>query len=818
MIRTTKTLVALWIVLLCAPLYAQDTIRFTTGLAVGGVHRYGREAIVQDQLAWQLFTGKLQQPSAGQTLYTDDENRPHRWESVEVDSSGRFRGEALSSGYLYLTYESEKEQPALLNVMGNSMMFVNGEPRSGDIYRDGWMYVPVLLKKGTNQILVRCSRFVRWQGIEARLVLLQQPVTIHTGDLTLPHILAGSTSDLLWGGVVVSNATNKTLRNLTLTSTLEGKSAVTRLPDIPPLTIRKVGFKFDPSNAGTVGKHNCQLQLKQGQKTLYQEQVTVETMNPSSQHSYTFISEIDGSVQYFAVTPQTGGPKEGSALFLSVHGAGVEAIGQARAYDSKDWGTLVAPTNRRPRGFNWEDWGRLDALEVLNLAVKKFSPNPMRIYLTGHSMGGHGTWYLGATYPDKWAAIAPCAGYPTLTGYGSADGQIPQKGRNEMEEILLRASNPSNVIELAKNYKSFGVYIFHGDSDRVVSVDYARQMRKVLADFHPDFAYYEYPGGSHWFGDESVDWPPLFEYFRQHTNKRDSAVDVIDFTTANPGISSTYRWAAIVQQQHPLEYSKIRLNRDRKNNTIEGETENVALLKLDLTDLKGSGDVRITLDGDALTVPVNTDEVYLHKETRWEIGKQPTKTQKGPHRYGTFKDAFNHRMVFVYGTKGNTAERQWAYAKARYDAEVWYYRANGAVDVVADRDFDPKNYPNRGVILYGNAATNSAWNKLLSDCPIQFTRGSATVGTRKFEGEDIGGFFVWPRKDSDVASVGVVAGTGISGMRATEANQYFAGGSGFPDYFIFSADMLKVGAEGVKAAGFFGNDWSIAAKDGVVMR
>ena len=53
------------------------------------------------------------------------------------------------------------------------------------------------------------------------------------------------------------------------------------------------------------------------------------------------------------------------ALFLSVHGASVEATNQARAYAQKDWGHLVAPTNRRPYGFSWEDWGRMDALEVL---------------------------------------------------------------------------------------------------------------------------------------------------------------------------------------------------------------------------------------------------------------------------------------------------------------------------------------------------------------------------------------------------------------------------------------------------------------------
>ena len=114
------------------------------------------------------------------------------------------------------------------------------------------------------------------------------------------------------------------------------------------------------------------------------------------------------------MAPSSNKNLEDSALFLSVHGASVEAVNQANAYKKKDWGNLIAPTNRRPFGFAWEDWGRLDALEVLADAKSIYKPNSKKIYLTGHSMGGHGTWYLGATYPDKFAAIAPCAGYPDL--------------------------------------------------------------------------------------------------------------------------------------------------------------------------------------------------------------------------------------------------------------------------------------------------------------------------------------------------------------------------------------------------------------------
>ena len=65
------------------------------------------------------------------------------------------------------------------------------------------------------------------------------------------------------------------------------------------------------------------------------------------------------------VNPASG--PAGQALFLSLHGASVEAIGQADAYSPKKWGPIVCPTNRRPYGFDWEEWGRWDALEVLAL-------------------------------------------------------------------------------------------------------------------------------------------------------------------------------------------------------------------------------------------------------------------------------------------------------------------------------------------------------------------------------------------------------------------------------------------------------------------
>jgi hypothetical protein len=339
-------------------------------------------------------------------------------------------------------------------------------------------------------------------------------------------------------------------------------------------------------------------------------------------------------------------------------------------------------------------------------------------------------------------------------------------------------------------------------------------MKKVLSDFHDDFSYYEYPGGSHWYGDKSVDWPPLFDFFKWHTVDDDSLTDVVEFITANPAVSSSYRWASVIQQSRPLEYSKINLVQDKKTKSVSGTTENVAMLKLKLDSFIQGDTVSISLDTEKIRYVVSADrEVYFSRDTQWRVEENPDPKHKNALHSGAFKEAFNYRMVFVYGTTGTQEENQWAYNKARYDAEVWYYRGNGAVDIVPDRNFIPENYRDRGIIIYGNSITNSAWNKLLKACPIKVTRDRITLGTSIFEGKDLGAYFTWPRQDSHMAMISVITGTGLPGVNATDPNQYFAGGSGFPDYMIFSTEMLKLGAKGIKAAGFYDNKWGLVEKN-----
>ncbi len=795
--------------------FCQAVYHFTKGLMINSASRYGREALYTDPLLYELYTNELKKPGEGDSIRIASREQFVKWQAVITDSLNRFRGRGGFGGggvgYIYLTYNSDKEQASLLNIKGNSTVIANGEMHAGDPYSLGCLYIPVQLKKGLNEF------YVRGGNIIADLIFPDKPVFLNTEDITLPFIVPGNQNNDLMGAVVLINTSTKTLKGLKIKSNITGKEITTDLPSVPPMSTRKVIFHFNGEDAIKKGEYDCLIKLLDKTNVLDEKKITINAVDETDKYSCTFISNIDGSLQYFAVTPQIPNAKTGSALFLSVHGAGVEAIGQARAYQSKDWGTVVAATNRRPRGFNWEDWGRLDALEVLAIAKEKFKPDPQKIYLTGHSMGGHGTWFLGATYPDKWAAIGACAGYPTLKGYGSADGLIPDSSSSPMEQILLRSGNQSDVIKLVSNYKPLGIYVLHGEADRTVSVNYARQMKKILSDFHSDISYYEYPNGEHWFGDQSVDWKPLFDFFKWHILPVDSTVNTIDFITSNPGISSSFHWASVQQQLHPLQFSRMQLRRNKNLKTITGTTENIRLLKLDLKDFHNGDSVKIILDGTPMVqhVIVNShDSVYLLKENgKWTAVMKPDIYQKGPHRYGTFKDAFNNNMVFVYGTGGTREENEWSFNKARYDAETWYYRGNGAIDVIPDKEFSLAKYKDRSVIIFGNRTINSAWKTILSDCPIQVERNKITAGNKTWQGDDLSAYFVWPIRSSAIASVAVITGSGIKGMKGANANQYFAGASGFPDFMIYKLNMLLSGTNEIKMAGFFDNDWKLSEAD-----
>ncbi|MEW6198188.1 MAG: ChaN family lipoprotein [Planctomycetota bacterium] len=799
-------------------------------LAIGGVGRYGRSAVHTDAVEYQIVTGAWRTPQAGQTVELPD-GTVRTWEPLSAGDDGWFHGDALRGGYACATAESDREQVVLLDASGHSLVYVNGEPRTGDPYQNDMVLLPLLLKPGRNELLFACGR----GQLRAKLVEPEAPVTFSLRDTTLPDLIVGQEADT-HAAVFVVNADRRPIRDGRVAATYAGTRETTSVGPIPALSVRKIGFRIVGPPPAETGETPLELEFIAPDADLTapaRATITLRVRAPHESHRRTFISDIDGSVQYYAVQPMAGGAAADAppALFLTLHGAGVEAAGQADAYSPKDWGHVVAATNRRPFGFDWEDWGRLDALEVLEHAERSLGTDPRRTCLTGHSMGGHGTWQLGAHYPDRFAAIAPSAGWISFWSYA---GAAEFKDATPIEVLLRRAMNPSDTLALSRNYLHQGIYILHGDQDDNVPVEQARQMREHLAAFHPDVAYHEQPGAGHWWdgdaapGADCVDWPPLFDFFRSRALPASHEVRHVEFVTANPAISATCHWVTIEQQERSLDFSRVDLHVDPDGRRIHGTTANVARLTLTLgADSSATGgDSRFLLDPDR-PLHVELDDERLadvpwpaggrlrleHRQGGWRVvpatDSPGLRWQKGPHRDGPFKRAFEQRVVLVYGTKGTAAENAWALVKARYDAETFWYRGNGAFDVVADVDFNALGDPDRNVVLYGNADTNSAWRDLLREAPVSVRRDGVRIGDREITADDLAVLLVYPRPGSDRALVGVVGGTGPPGMRLTERLPYFVSGVAYPDWIVLGTDVLRDGTAGIRGAGFFSNDWQI---------
>ncbi|MBM4019582.1 MAG: hypothetical protein FJ288_14895 [Planctomycetes bacterium] len=91
------------------------------------------------------------------------------------------------------------------------------------------------------------------------------------------------------------------------------------------------------------------------------------------------------------------------------------------------------------------------ALKSLQAAMRDYACDPQRVYLTGLSMGGFGTWSLAAKYPAMFAAIAPICGggdpasaaaiapLPAWVWHGAADNVVPPEMSRRMVEALKAA-------------------------------------------------------------------------------------------------------------------------------------------------------------------------------------------------------------------------------------------------------------------------------------------------------------------------------------------------------------------------------------------
>jgi hypothetical protein len=673
----------------------------------------------------------------------------------------------------YAAFEVEMEADARASVQLDrvSAIWVNGIRQPGDPYGAGIHRVPVRLKAGKNLIYAVGSN--RGSKPNIRIWEHVHEVAFVPSDRTWPH-LEPSWSHGHYLGLPVLNLTDDSLQDVRLTVVeSEHFEPTERVLDVwPAYASVQLGFELKPVNIPTGDEIPVTLRVAApGLEYSYEWSGTVQSASaePGTTKRRTFISSIDRSVQYYAVREPSEDTEAPDSLVLTLHGASVQAKGQADAYSAKPDIWHVAPTNRRPFGFDWEAFGRLDGLEVLAQAQASLPTSENHVYLTGHSMGGHGSWQLGLLFPGRFAVVGPSAGWTSFDEYNG--GPFPQG-------IMGYASLSSQTKRYANNLEQRGVYILHGTADDNVPVSHARVMKALMEPIAEVFGYHEEEGAGHWWnvdpapGADCVDWPPLFEMFASRTF--DPHELEFSFISPTPGVSATHSYLTIRAKGDESIPCSVTSSSDGTTVTIT--QENVVAIEVDGAILAAKGITEVTALG--ATKPV-VAEVMSFGAT----------TKKRPDAYGPFSQAFHQPFCFVWEDSGPPRYQHIASELL----SSWNIIGNGTGCALPLSKFTEQLADSYQPIYLGVAPEN------IPEFPAELNISWDEV-TISVDGMSYGPgalMMVFPHRGR-LAAV----------MTTTRTHEYLLDGMGpFSSRFWFP-DFVVYGFDGLFAAGFFDENWA----------
>jgi predicted esterase len=210
-------------------------------------------------------------------------------------------------------------------------------------------------------------------------------------------------------------------------------------------------------------------------------------------------SKVDSTLQPYQVfVPAAYDKSKMFPLVIALHGMGGDENSYFQAYaqgafkiEAEKHGYIAAcPKGRKPASMYIGD-AEKDVMDVIAEMRRDYNIDPDRIYLTGHSMGGYGTWSIAINHPDVFAALAPVAGGVNNPAAMSKIAHIPQ-------------------------------LVVHGDNDQTVPVERSRVMVAAGKKLGVEIKYIEVPGGDHG-SVVAPNFPAVFEWFDTHKRKSGAA-------------------------------------------------------------------------------------------------------------------------------------------------------------------------------------------------------------------------------------------------------------------------------------------------------
>jgi predicted peptidase len=153
-----------------------------------------------------------------------------------------------------------------------------------------------------------------------------------------------------------------------------------------------------------------------------------------------------------------------------------------------------------PRDSQWVGTPADMAVAALQQTMRELHVDPSRVYLTGLSMGGHGTWYVAYRHPELFAAVVPICGW--VRDFVMFRGSVPVVPGDSAQIMPL----------LVQKLGKVPIWIFHGEVDQVVNVNGSREPAAALKAAGANVRYTELLGLNHnswdaaYGSDEFVQW------------------------------------------------------------------------------------------------------------------------------------------------------------------------------------------------------------------------------------------------------------------------------------------------------------------------
>ena len=202
------------------------------------------------------------------------------------------------------------------------------------------------------------------------------------------------------------------------------------------------------------------------------------------------------SMDYLLYLPPDYEKKDKWPIILFLHGAGergddlrkVEVHGPPKIAKTKGMPFIIV-SPQCPTDSWWTKEGDV-LINLLDEITDTYNVDETRVYLTGLSMGGYGSWSLGCEYPERFAAIAPICG-----------GGEPFFGRK---------------------LKDTPVWAFHGAKDNVVPLKKSQDMVNSIKRSGGNAKLTVYPEAGHDSWTKTYDNPQLYKWFLKHTIKKKS--------------------------------------------------------------------------------------------------------------------------------------------------------------------------------------------------------------------------------------------------------------------------------------------------------